>query len=342
MGFLDGLLSGLSGAPGFASRVELPEPAIATPQDLPRTLVDVAAGRRSVSSIFGEMAVKTAYSAVDEFMGRSSGAIAAARAAYEEAKAEWEDWLAQPPDYALINVSGEPDFGKTTCAFDLVDRYFQPAGRRAYAIGVPQDVLPPGIREIPIHKLNQLGRAIKKAADNGEDPKELIAAFRPSLLRAAVIIDDAGTYLAAGSSDKPENIAIKKIIDVRRHLRLIVINTFQDYSGVDVKFSKSADAYIMKPTNSAISGGDRPEVLRMIKQAGEWWDEYQARLSGEGLSRQEVKARSRLRAFVVCREVGFIGPWGHKRPDYYGERISRNVVHNEASEFIEGEYEEID
>lgn len=246
-----------------------------------------------------------------------------------DARQDWEEWL-PTVQYALINISGAPGEGKTTAACDLIDRYFAPAGRPVFAIGIPQEVLPRGWHELPIAVLDTLGRAMKSAPKYGRDPKELVSELMPK--EYVLLIDDAAQYLAAGSADKPENHAIKALIDLRRHFGAICIATYQSASGVDIKFTTGADAWVFKKVNPKLGGGDRPEILRMLKESSEFFKVFDERLLDasleRGLARREalkhVQAVRCLRGYVFFNGGAGFG-WRHSRPKWYGAAISQNA-----------------
>lgn len=315
------------GLPSINVKLPTPDLRELPGADNPMKLVfDLVTGHKTVRS----MALQAGYQAINEITnGQLSRGAQALLTEQEEARHEFEqDWLPNR-EYALIVIQGAPGEGKTTCAFDLMDRYFEPSGREMLAIGVPQEVLPDGYRELSLSKLRQIGVEIDKASKNDIDPKDVIANYVPR--NACILIDDAGIYLAAGSSDKPENRAVRNIIDVRRHLDLVMLLTFQSFFGVDHKFL-SADCFIFKQGTPGISGGDRPEIAVWSRTAKEYflsyndWHKTHPRPDGEFLDRRGIKDRRILHAFVVAPECGIPFGWNHRRPSWYSERISKNVI----------------
>lgn len=325
--------------------INLPTPPVEVDaKEAFRMGVDLLLGRTTPRDIIREKATANLYRAADILGGDTPEERARMlRSATEEGRAELEDWL-RTAKYGLISWSGEPGSGKTTGAADLLWRFFR--RRHTYAIGIPAEVLPKGWQEISAGELSLIGSKLEKAAkaqervlqayEDGEfgrterdrklallDPKHIMADWLPA--GSAVLIDDAGGYLSSGASDRPINRAIRNIIDIRRHLDLIVCLTFQSFSGVDIKVSQAADAFFLKPSNRAISGGDRPEILRMLKRANEYFEDYADRKEREGLTRQEVRESEVLLCWAECPAVRFSGPWRHQRPSWYGERFSQNA-----------------
>jgi hypothetical protein len=308
-------------------RVNLPTPDTHVDgRDALRMGVDLLFNRRSPRELAMQLGARALMQGIDEATGGLAGEAASyAAQLLEEAQREWtQDWL-PTLKFALIAVQGDPGEGKTTLVAYLLDKYLY--HKRIYWIGVPGELLPPGHKELSSFKLAELGVAIDKAAKNHQDPKELIAKFLGT--DWALAVDDAGAYLAAGSSQKPENIAVRNIIDLRRHLNGVVIVNFQSFFGVDQKFTK-ADCYLLKQAAPEAAGGDRPEILRMRKDASLYFDALNGILRGQGFDRRELKARRVLKAWCVCPEVELRGPITHGRPSWFGEAFSRNAAHSVA------------
>jgi len=236
----------------------------------------------------------------------------------EAGRERWEEWLRTTP-FALINVSGAPGMGKTTAACDLVDRFFVPEGRTPFVIGIPQALLPDTWREISVTHLRLLGKRLTEVINQGRDPKSVLASFIPP--GAVILCDDASIYLASKEHKRPENRAVQELLNVRRHLELVFISTFQSYRHVANQLTTQADAHVMKlpslltlgPEGDATRATDRDEVTPWLREAA-------ARL-------QRVSDEHRiLTAFVTCPEAQFAGTWRHKRPDWYGQNVSQNVL----------------
>ncbi|MDE2097972.1 MAG: hypothetical protein KGL39_12035 [Patescibacteria group bacterium] len=255
----------------------------------------------------------------------------------EARRQEWEEWL-RTLQRGVIDVAGDPGEGKTTCCSDLCERYFERNGHRIYWIGVSQDLLPRGWHEISIASLYKLGQQIEKAAKNGEDPKGILGKFLPA--RFVVVVDDAGLYLRSGdgASSRPQNAAVRGIVQVCRHLDGIVILNFKHFRTIDIEFVDGADAQILKRSDST---SDRWETREMLEHARAYFQKREDRASDAGLTLKEVKQDRQLLAWVKCSEAGFEGPWRHRRPDWYDERFSRNAL-SDVVELGDSDYRVLD
>lgn len=310
--------------PGFDRVIRLPTPATDNidARQAMRLGVDLLMGRKTLRDVAFKAGAEALYQGIDEMTGGLAGDLVEHEVQIlKEATRELEQVWLPTLKYALIAVQGDPGEGKSTVVGYLMDSYFY--GKKRHWIGVPQALLPPGHRELSNYRLAELGVAIKAAAKEHIDPKELVAAFLGT--DWALAVDDASLYLAAGSSDKPENIAVRNIIDLRRHLNGVVIVNFQTFAGADQKFTK-ADLYLLKQASPATSGGDRPEILRMRKMANDYFAAFNAMWRTKGADRKEIKARRVLKAWAVCPEIELLGPWTHGRPPWYGEAFSRNAA----------------
>jgi hypothetical protein len=293
-----------------------------------RAGINLLMGTQSPAEVMRTMAAHGAIHLLEKGWGSGAGQLQRDTAG----PWRWEHWLRETPFATVAYVGGRGE-GKTTCAFDTMDRLIKPTKRGLFAFGVGQGVLPPGYHQLPIADLRQMGVLLQQNPDWDGRLITRLFNLRQHPEGFCVLIDDASNYLNAKAHQKPEALALQTIVNEARHHRGIVLATFQNSRDVG-RSIREVDAIVASRPNVLMMG---PSGLGLDEDgAGHLSesDEYRAWMEMAAVELENVPPEEAvLTKFVACgaREVKWAGLWRHHRPDFYGEALSRNKA------FVEGD-----
>jgi hypothetical protein len=314
---------------------KLPIPGIEEPH---RLIFDLATGRKSAAGLFKETALNLGEQAMDAMAPDwAKRRLANAAGELAEARGRWIEWLKEC-EFALITIWGAPGEGKTTLTSDLADRFFEPAGRDVWTLGLPEALFPSSWRAMPLGKLHELGAELKRLeSDPNAHPdaiKQLLSEHFPRPF--VLLVDDAGLYTAKGG-ENPVKRALRAVINERRHLGAVIVGNCQVVADIDRVWLRS-DAYLIKVPDMLAMGppddesGEQTRRPADREEVGAW-----VKYALPKLLRIPDPETRRLTVFVACMlpDVQFTGLWRHQRPSWYGQAQSHNAVIFDAGDLDE-------